>query len=75
MAETILRDLMFLWEKLQGLLSRAGETPRILRAWKAGTASFADKATLIALAALLVITVAWLETSKYILRRKRTTPS
>ena len=60
MAETILRDLMFLWEKLQGLLSRAGETPRILRAWKAGTASFADKATLIALAALLVITVAWL---------------
>ena len=60
MTETILRDLLFLWEKLQGLLSRAGETPRILRAWKAGSATFADKATLIALAALLVITVAWL---------------
>ena len=60
MAETILRDLELLWEKLQGLLSRAGETSRILRDWGAGTATFADKATIIALAVLIVVVVAWL---------------
>ena len=60
MAETILRDLELLWDKLRGLLSRAGETSRILHEWSAGTATLADKATLIALAVLLVVAVAWL---------------
>jgi len=60
MAETILRDLELLWDKLVGLLSRAGETSRILRDWGAGSATLNDKATLIALAVLLVVAVAWL---------------